>query len=239
MRDRHAAHALARRLAPLLTGWSAEIPDEGDCAYLVRADGARIALDVGGYRRDGRVCFWGLPPKYKDGHQYWWTRDERFEITCDAKRSPDLLAREVKRRLLSRYDHAFAQALAEVKKFDEAMDDAESVAARIASIIGGTPGPDIFGRKRHGDGIQIRNEPQVISRLLVRGHAHEPTTVDFDVHGLDPQTAAEVLEIIKAAEDRKREETQARVGIAAMHEAEDLAEAQLDESREERRRRVG
>lgn len=244
-RDRSAAMKLARALAPLLPGWVAEYRDDHDCAYLLRGDGATIALDVGGYRRDGRVCFWGLAPAYKDGNRYWGG-GPRVEITCDATRPVDAIARELRRRFLPRYDHAFAEGLAYVTKADAAMDEAEAVAARLAGIVGGEAGPDVYGRKRHGDGVAIRGEPQAVHRLLVRpayaGLEPNPVRVDFEVHGLDPETAAEVLATIKASEERRdRQRATDRMRLAGeAAEASAWGEEEAESAEESlERRRIG
>lgn len=244
-RDRSAAITIARGVAPLLSGnWRAEQLDEGECAYLVRADGAEIGLDVGGYRRDGRVAFWGLTPKYKDGTRYWGG-GPRPQITCSATRSHAELAREVARRLLPQYDHAFAEALAYVTKHDASMDEAEAVAQRLAGVVGGTAGPDVYGRKRHGDGVEIRGVPHAVHRLLVRHAYHgidaDPVRVDFEVHGLAPQTAAEVLAVIKAAEerrDRQRDADRMRLAGEAA-DAQVLEEDEVVADERAARRRIG
>lgn len=198
------AHTLAQKLAQHLSGWSAkDMPEDRDWGELVRADGATIRVVVGGYRMDGRVTFRGCWPKYKDGTIYSGGKSEA--ITCAVERSPEALAKDILRRLLPVYDEVYSKALAYVRRADARSEEAETIAKRMAALIGGRA---CENKCRRGDGISIIEEPEPVRRLVVRPaynglYEESPASVDFEVHGLDVDTAAQVLQIIKEAEDRK------------------------------------
>jgi hypothetical protein len=205
-RDLRATIELARAVAPLLPrGWRFEAPgEEHYWGTIVRdADGARINVQVGGFRNVGRATFRGCWPRYHDGTHYH--HGKTVEITVSAKRAAEAIAKEVVRRFLPDYDAAFADALAYVRGSDGAAFEANLVAARIASVVGGTV--DAV-KMRNGDGAYVRQRLEPVHRLRVRpaygsGLHSQDCRVDFEAHGLDPDVALEVLEIIRAAEERK------------------------------------
>jgi hypothetical protein len=225
------APELAAAIAPHLPGWTFE-PAYDHIAYLVRADGARIGVMVGSWSAKGRVSIAGMWPKFADGPTYWSSR-ERAEITCAATRTPEAIAREIQRRLIPGYDHEYAIARAYVDRHNANVHDAKAVAARIAAVVGGHPSTDAT---RRGDGVHIHGGPDAVYRLRVdpeRGT--HGVSVSCELHDLDPETAAEVLAVIKTAEERKQ-----RVAVDARVEQElvdDWNEEQ--DERAKRRRRVG
>ena len=218
---------LAHRIAAHLPGW--HVTTEHDVSYLVRADGARIVIPA--WRQRGRVSFVGCWPRYADGSNYYATRD-RFEITCSETRSPEAMARDIQRRLLPGYDPAFAEALAFVEKHDGFAGDASTVARRIAAVVGG----EVVPQRRSGDAVHVRAPAASLYRLTV-SPAYESTTharemgVSFEVHALDPETAAEVLAVIAAA-DARREEEAARVRVVAPVRVVETVDEAEDEERE-------
>lgn len=232
MSDRHDvaaadARELAAKLAPLLPGWTLALhPDLEWCdwADLVRADGAAIRVKVGGWRREGRVTFYGVRPRYRDGSPC--SLGDGVEITCDARKAPEALAKDVRRRLLPAYDAAYAAAVASVRQDDAHADEADAVAARLALTLGAQLGDP---KARRGDERRIFDTPASVYRLAVRsgyssGLHSQPVRVDFEVHGLDPETAARVLELIAEAERGPRVAAPAR--IEALEEADNLETSQ-------------
>lgn len=240
MNTHAAALALATSIAPLLAGWTVE-QSSADASYdwvdLVRADGARVhvyveparqsrdrrasgsaALD--GWRNEGRVKLIGAWPRFRDGSQY--TGGERASITVGAKRPPKSIAREFLTRLLPAYDPEYAKARAYVVAHNAHADEAQLVAKRLAASIGGELSTNVSKRD---DSVTILRTPEAVSRLRVQpahayGGSHSyPVRVDFEVHGLDPETAARVLEIIRESEGA-RVATTARVQAVATEEVE-------------------
>lgn len=124
-----------------------------------------------------------------------------------------------------------AESAVYVRKDDAHTMEAQRVATRIASAIGGRVGDN---HSRRGDGVHVDGEPDAIRRLLVRpAYCENEVSVDFQVHGLDPETAAEVLATIRRAEDRKIA-TRARVE----HEADELDEEEAETTTAQRLRIV-
>jgi hypothetical protein len=169
------------------------------------ADGATVRVTVGGWRAEGRVTFRGCWPKFRDGTFYSGGASE--SITCSQAKSPKNLAKEVVRRLLPAYEVAYARALEYVQKHDRNGREAEMVASRIAGALGLRVGEN---RYRNGGGVHLLGEPDCVRRVIVQpgydGHEpgfSRPVSVQFEVHGLDPETAIKVLEIIQESE-RKR-----------------------------------
>jgi hypothetical protein len=200
-----SAHVLAYAIAEHLPGWTVRLREDCEWCDLIRSDGAAICVQVGGFRNEGRVTFRGLHPKFKDGRTY--SGGEYVNITCSATREPKAIAKEIQRRLLPRYDHVYATALAYVTSHDERGEEAHAVASRLASIIGGTVGENKMLR---GDGVRVFGEPESVHRILVQpayssssGDWGHPVRVDFEVHGLDPETASQVLQLIRESEARK------------------------------------
>jgi hypothetical protein len=237
--DAKATHDLAAEIVQHLPGWRLDVPrasdDEmwpNDWVDFVREDGATIRMRVGGYRAEGRVSFYGMWPTFRDGTSYW--HGKRAKITCSASRSPESIARDLLRRFLPAYAPEFAKAAAYVRTHDANAAEAEAVASRIAMTIGARVGD---GKRGRGDGVILFDEPEAVRRLVVRPAYNErEIEVDFQVHGLDAATAAEVLAIIRASEVRKR--------VEPMHVAEPAEELELVEEVEEDRafaamRRIG
>lgn len=222
------APELAARMITHMPGWVVSLPREGEWwADLVRGDGATIRVRVGGFRAEGRVTFLGMWPKFRDGTIYSGGTYE--SITCGITRTPDVLVKEINRRLLPSYNIAYEKALTYVRDHDSNEVEAELVAGRVADAIGATVGKSQY---RRGDGVPIHHEPECIRRLVIqpayKSTSHErPMTVNFEVHGLDPETAATVLSIIKESEERQRVEVQVRVEAEVepvYEEAEELVQ---------------
>lgn len=198
------ALSLAEKLQQLLKGWVVCPPKEGETwADLIRGDGARIRITVGGYRMDGRITFRGCWPQYQDGTIY--SGGATPSITCAQGTSIEGMVRHVMRRLLPEYDPVYAEAHHYVSRRDARSAEAEIVAHRIAGTIGACVGRN---NSRRGDGVSIVDEPEVVRQLVVRPaydgvDGERGPSVDFAVHGLDPETAARVLEIIRAAEGQR------------------------------------
>lgn len=232
-RDIDAARRIAMAIAPTLgADWSVFEGDEEwrDWVDLRRSDGATIRVTVGGWKQEGRVVFRGMWPRFADGSAYYGGKG--VSITCADSRPVTELVREVRRRFLPAYDHEYAKALAYMTERDSAASEARAVAARISDSIGASLGPD---HTRRGDGQAIWNEPGTVRRLRVQprytstvSDHHRDVAVSFEVHDLDPETAGEVLALIKAAEGR-------RVATSATRIAEEAEELDVDEGVEARR----
>lgn len=217
------AHVLAAQLARCMPGWRADIPDNG-CEYadLVREDGACVRINVGGYHMTDRITFRGTWPRFRDDSFY--SGGPYQSITCAASKSPLQLAKSIQRRLLPLYDVTYAKARAYVDMHDSNAEEAEMTATRLAVAIEGTVGENC---SRRGDGVSIHHEPENVRRLVVQpgydaGDFARPMTVNFEVHGLDPDVALQVLSFIKASE-RPRIAASVRV-------AEPAARIELEEN---------
>lgn len=222
-RNRAAAEQLATSLEPLLDGWRVDLGTDAageryDWVDLVRGDGARVRLTVGGFRAEGRVTLRGCWPRYRNGNGY--SGGKSHAITCDASRPPAAIAREIARRLLPAYLPAYEEARRWVAEHEEHADEAHAVAARIAAVVGGELAES---KSRPGEQVRIRREPRAVYRLHVSPaydgvDGLKPTRVSFEVHDLDPETAAQVLALIHDAEKRQEaaeEAPQARIEVPA------------------------
>lgn len=186
--------------------FSEDRPSRNNWAELVHEDGPSVSLSVGGWHQEGRVVFRGQWPKYDDGRGYWPVRcgDDRDknEITCDARRSPRELVRELERRLLPVYLPKYRKAVEIVRGEDQAALDALEAASRIARAIGGQVREN---KARPGEEVAIYHEPNCVYRLRVKAaYGDKATRVDFEVFGLEVQTAQKVLRLIAEAERRTR-----------------------------------
>lgn len=227
---------LAEKVVAHLPGWvMRELPEGYECAEMVReSDGATIRVNAGGYRLDGRVEFRGCWPKYKDGSVYSGGPSEAITVTD--KKTPEAMAKDILRRLLPVYGPKYAEAHAYVRGHEARSEEAMVTATRMAALIGAEAGEN---KCRRGDGVSIWNEPEPVRRLLVRPAYNgvlgvSPVSVDFEVHGLDPDTAAQVLMLIKEAEDRKA----ARASEVRVHVAPESVDEDEVEAEEPKRLRV-
>ena len=220
------AHELAPALLSFLPGWVVVPPKEDqNWAELRRtSDGATVRVVVGGWRQEGRVVFRGAWPAFRDGRVYYGGKS--ISITCNARRAAKTLAAEFIRRFLPLFDPEHAKAIEYVQQHDTYEEEAEQVAARLARSLGGRVHE---GYRGLGEGFTIIDEPEPVRRLKVRPAHDKPgemyynaVCVDFEVHGLDPETASQVLHIIQEAQRRPEPE---RTRIEAL-EPEELS---LDE----------
>jgi hypothetical protein len=204
------AYTLALRIAAHLSGperWTAQRHSvdpgarRGFAELRREGDGAEIGVSVGGYREEGRVTFRAHWPRFKDGRQ--WTPRKHLAITCSAGRDPRALAREVERRLLVDYEPAYREALDYVRKSDAAADDARCTAERIAVAIGAElPREGSYQQQRSGERVDLHGGPPSVRRLQVRpGYSDAPTSVSFEVHDLDEQTALRLLTLLGQSDD--------------------------------------
>lgn len=234
--------SIAQALAPLLgirlrTADVVPGPD-GMWSDLVLPEGGRLRVVVGGYRHEGRVTFRGLWPTFRDGTAY--SGGPTHAITCAAGRPAAALAKEIQRRLLPVYLPAFHEAQRYVAHHDAHCSEAELIAARLAESIGARvkPCPSHSSRRvQAGDGIPIEDTPEAVRRLQVdpgyvdtKGVHTRPTSVRFEVYGLDPDVALEVLRVLRAHEQRAATSTRARVVSTVSFDgtAEDWAERAAD-----------
>jgi hypothetical protein len=204
-RPEPTAYELAVSIAQHMTGparWTAskrETMDDNGKRYaeLTRIeDGAELGVTVGGYRSEGRVTFRAHWPKYKDDQVF--SPREYLHITCDARREPNKLARDIERRLLVDYDPAYRKALEEVRASDAAAGEAWRTAERIARAVGAAlPRPESPNRPKNGAAVPLYGGPPNIYSLKVHpAYGDNPARVSIDLHDLDEQTALEVLALI-------------------------------------------
>lgn len=228
--DQETSRGIALALLPLMPpGWRVEMPSPAKeyayWAYLVHRTGASIMVRVGGWRNEGRVKFQPCWPTYADGRTYstpprytptkWDGRDwrtarmdaEDWSITVSAKRAPKAMASELARRLLPAYEVMHAVAVEETRDTNAHTDEAGVVAKSLATVVGGSIVESSY--KTH-EQQHIRAPGMVVHRLRVHPHyggarGGQPCRVDFEVHGLDPETAARCLALIREAEERADE----------------------------------
>ncbi len=208
------AYALASRIAAHLSGpgrWTAQRhavdPSARRCVAELRreTDGAEIGVSVGGYHQEGRVTFRAHWPRFKDGRQ--WTPRKHLAITCSAGRDPRALAREIERRLLVDYEPTYREALDYVRESDAAADDARCTAERIAVAIGAElPREGSYQQQRRGgEGVDLHGGPPCVRRLQVRpGYRDASTSVSFEVHDLDEETALRLLTLLGQSDEGAR-----------------------------------
>jgi hypothetical protein len=245
------AAELAPMLGP---GWRVEMPrqDYAYWAELVHANGMRVSVRCGGWHNAGRVTFTPQWPTYADGRKYttpdryraveWrpggggWTRgwshprDENassWSITCSQKRTPKAMASELARRLLPAYETMHAVAVVETRATDGHTAEADIVADRLAAVAGGHVSGN--ARKRTGEQVYVYVPHSSIYRMKVTPQyeslsQERPCSVDLELHGLDPETAAQVLALIREAEQRA-EEVQGEAARARAAELEEPAPA--------------
>lgn len=203
---------LASALARIMKWWI--VPQASDCEWyadiLRPGDAARIRITVGGWQKEGRVTLRGLWPKFADGAEYCSTKS--FDITCALARGPEAIAKDVERRLLPVYDPEFAEAFQYVKERNIRDVEASLVADRVARSIGGRVS-DKNGLRR-GDGIAIFDHPNAVRRLVVHpAYQDQPASVSFTAHDIDPNIAVEILNLIRASEERQAEKVRVSVPV--------------------------
>jgi len=232
----NANQELAAALAAHLPGWRAPAPSpDADWGLLVRADGASFSIRVGGFRAEGRVTMRGQSPRFRDGTYYYGGPGKsRHEITCDAKRSPESIAKDILRRFLPVYLEQWAEALAYVTKHDAHGAEAEEVAKRLAPVVHGRVGEN---KSRRGDGVSIFAPLDTIQRIAVQPgydgiYLNNEVRVDIDARGLSPEVAAQILDLIQHDE---RERKHARVAVRA---PDVESEVELDDDEVESVRRM-
>jgi hypothetical protein len=234
------ARELAGAIVAHLPGWAVEAPapdrlDETR-VYIARAsDGARVLAQVGGWQNEGRISFSGCWPRFRDGSPYYGGKS--VSITCSASRTPEAIARDFSRRFLPSFDEEHALALVYVKTSDVRAGDADAIAERIADVVGG----EVQGRNRANEPVHIFTRSMAVHRLVVRpaygsDADGEPPRVDFEVHGVSPETAARML-AIAVADGAKEETSEARVRVATPVRVPDLLEETEDIEEPEARRR--
>lgn len=233
---------LAAKLLPFFPGWLLKpSPYEyGEFADLVRcADGASVRVTVGkkyGWTAEGRVMFAGVTPSYRNGERLY-LRSKRPEITCRVDREPEKLANEIKRRLLPAYDPYYAEAVATVRTDTENQEEIAAIANRLIAAIGSDDAKVEPGHHLYSNDIQIFNRVMSLGKISIapRNGVHEEPEVSFDVRGIDPETAAQVLQLICEAEDRKKARASGRVRVQIEEEAvtEEMEEMEglIDETR--------
>jgi hypothetical protein len=131
---RAALPAVAGKIAETLgEGWAAADPhpDYPGCE-LLGPDGARLYFRPEGYREWKRYSIVG---SYPDGTRDAY-RAEHFSITVSCEKSPEKIAGDIARRLLSKYLPELAKAREAVARHQDREAAADALAAELAAIIG-------------------------------------------------------------------------------------------------------
>jgi hypothetical protein len=245
-----AAFSLAQEIARIMPGWVARPPGERYWTARIErpADGGAISITVGDRLARGRVVFRPSWPTYSDGRQYstparpckhpkpfadarscsdcmhhsW----KRWEITVAETRTPQAMVREIERRLLVDYDVSMREARVQMAAVERRADEADLVGQRLAGIVEGIVRTRSY---RTGEKVEVSTpHTRAVYRLEVSpGYEDTPVRVAFQLHGLAPEVAAQVLAIIQDAE---RAELARKVRVAPPEPA-----AAEDEDEEEGR----
>lgn len=246
---------LASELAALLPGYRA-VPAEREYGWarVLRDDGAGFFVRMGSRSwGDGRVVLSPVWPQHADGRPYTtparyhavvryagrlsWShpQDEAattWSITVAAGRAPKAIARDVVHRMLPAYLVMYAVALEEVATTNGHTDEAAMAGARLADVLG----QSVRGRTgayQTGERVELTALDLPLSRIHVSpAYNDNPVRVSFEVHNLDPETAAKVFAIIREAKEEKAPErarvmadAPARIEIEAEEEDPDVTPA--------------
>ena len=175
-------------------GWTADPGMEEWMLSLVRDDGARLHVRVGGYKNEGRISFSGSFPKFADGQQYY--SRETFKITVSTSRSTATIAREIKSRLLDAgYEVEMAKALADIAQSNAGAVAGLACAKVVASAAGGFAEPT----SRVGESVKVSTDIDGVRAIRVSpAYTDHAPEVSFELHGLSPEVAAAVLALVRS-----------------------------------------
>lgn len=234
--DREASYRLAAELVGHLPGWSVRPQgddDRRDWADLQHTTGAIVALQV----YQGRVHALAID---RTEYRARFYGDRGPRATCALDRGAEAIARDLKRRLLPdallRWDEQGRQ----VGRHRQHEDEAGLVARRLATIVGGSS--EAARRYTPGEELVVYSpEVDAVGRIVVRAASVDredayPCRVSFEVHGLDPETAAVVLETI--ADAQRRRSGAEKESVVADDDHGEEEEEDADEEDEAKRRVV-
>jgi hypothetical protein len=132
-----ALDGIVREIARHLTGWTLALPDHSfDAPSLAAPDGRRVRFRL---ERRGRLVVFLTWPRDGRGHIYYPAREEAWTITLDPARPATAVARDIARRLLSRYLTAWQEQVARRDAADQENVRAEAFAHALERALGVSP----------------------------------------------------------------------------------------------------
>lgn len=203
--QQRAAGELAREVVKHLKGWTVEAPEDHWGVFLVHHTGARVFVSANRYRLEGRAEFTGCAPRFRDGSGAYASSVRggisNRRVTCDLRRPPAAIARDLERRLLPEFLAEWDAASVVVDQQHAAEDELDQVAVRLAAVIGGRRSAE--RRRRLADGVTIDAPQDEVERFVVHGEyngirGHHPIGVELRLRDVSPPTAVEILRMLDA-----------------------------------------
>lgn len=192
-----------------LSRWTAEPGHDADRDAYLSCQGARVHVRL--ERRYGaahgaepqRVEFVACPPRLSNG-QSLSTTTPWPRISVAISRGAESIANDVRRRLLVPFLEMLVPAREETRQVEDAGQEARLVADRLAAVVGGERYTGGWRDRGPLSEVHVNAQLDTLYRLRVSpGCGSNEVRVSFEVTGLDPETAAEVLQTIKAAKARR------------------------------------
>jgi hypothetical protein len=151
-----AFREMATRLCAAL-GWSLDprFTEPSDCFALLQTPcGKWVALRV----RRGRMSITGCYPGTAHSNH---TEAEHVEINLNASRSPEALAKDIKRRFWPEFERSHAAACEYVRKIEEFNRQTKEILSQIVEMVGGRAlagSETTFRRYANEDGIHVEGQ---------------------------------------------------------------------------------
>ena len=183
---------VARHLSLTPAGeWSAAWPagEPSWCVYLTREDGARIVLGHRDYqaRFDASCAF----PTTKSGNYYGPSSAARFSVSMADTKAPELVARDLARRLLPTYLPQYAKALEDQCRDNDQAEAARTVAHGLAELIGEK------ATEQHGRGWRISKYGNGGPSVAVEVDPYQSARrVKVTLDDLTPEEAQDILQVL-------------------------------------------
>ena len=237
------ALTLARAIVAHVPRWEAVRPDDQSWFVLLRPiaiNGPAIYVSIGRHsRNEERVEFSCRDPPHKDGRPCS-RRDERPKpITMAKTRAPAALAAELRSRLLIPYLDYYQRMTELAKREDAEEDERFLIARRLDFVLGARTdfardvrGPRGGSVSFHPRGSSAVYKLEVHGATSYRGDGGSPT-VDAQLSGLSPETAAEIFAIIHAAEQKSAAVEASASQEAGRMNAEDESDDESDEEEDD------
>ncbi len=187
------ALALGPQIARHLDGFIAVSPQDGhisrDRCDLRAEDGRRLHLCSNGYQQDGRIEVSPVMPSAANGMHWtaFYSRREKrpqLTITCSMSRGAAAIARDIQRRLLTQYETTLAETRRRIAEYDTQLRRKEDMRGFFVEHFAAHAPADMHDRVTNGRG---GGSWQI---TLGANHVHQ-----LSLHGLDIETAAEILTI--------------------------------------------
>lgn len=186
MKERQAA--LLALLAPIvehMEGWSVDTPHE-DNANLVGPDGVRIWVSQQ-YYSNGRLTFGaGIPPEaeYSTGD---YANMARPEITVDQTRDPEVVAKDVTRRIVPKAIDYWNEVSARVSRRLDREGSRQRAAEALAATLGGE------ARQSRGD-WHVNLPGSLLGQMEI---GNDGSRVHVDIRNVPIERAHELAALIK------------------------------------------